>query len=75
MKEIHDKLEQAQVIAGGAVTIGVGTSPTWIDGMTTIMELIVLSLAIIVGLTTVQLNRVRIKKNQAIIDDLKSNHE
>lgn len=56
------RLEQAQVPAGYTVSVGLTTTPVWFSDMSTYLEITALSIGVLVGLTTLYLNYLNIKK-------------
>jgi hypothetical protein len=58
-QRISHALEQAQVPVGYGVTAVVGSSPVWVESLTSGLEIAAFVVAIIVGITTVRLNIIR----------------
>lgn len=54
--------DKAQVTIGATVSGGLVSSPVWLNTLTDWLQLLAVIIGLLVGLTTLQLNRIRIKK-------------
>ena len=68
--KIQHKLD---VIAGGAVSVGLTTTPVWVEGLTTWLQVITLVVGIAVGVSAYRLNTIKRKKLERSNDNGKGN--
>jgi len=67
--QIQSKISSAanhvDEVVGYSVALGAGTAPVWVSQITGYLQLVAVSVAIVVGLTTYHLNVLKIRKLKA----------
>lgn len=61
-QKVQSLTKHVDEAVGYGVALGTGSTPVWVESLTGWLELLAIVIAIAVGLSTWQLNRVKIKK-------------